>query len=798
MDRKSVNDRAAVVREKSLQLLDYEEIRRTVSKHTTYFIAQEMAVCMLPSYDCAQVERLQQETAEGRSLLKTSPNVGLENAADIRQQLNHTRLGGILTGTDLVKVAHVIESLINLRRSILDCGDSIPIMIQIANKMPCLNHISHSVKSKIEPSGNVKDDATPALANLRLQVRESYERTKEALIEVVESHDQEDIFQDTVINIRNNRLVIPVKSNMRNRISGVVHDASNSGETLYMEPVSTIDLCNTWREFALEEERETTRILLNLSEKVGYEAESLLSGTLAAGEVDFIIAKARYSNSMSGLNLIKNKPGKKGVNDTLHLLRARHPLLSEKVVPLSLSLDSNQHVLVITGPNTGGKTVALKTVGLMAAMNQSGIHIPAEEGSYLPIFDGLFTDIGDHQDIENSLSSFSSHIKSIIEILQYAGQQSLVLIDEIGSSTDPEEGEAIAKAILEYLADHKTLTLATTHFHSLSDLAESHPNMKNASFHLDPETFQPTYQLSLGTPGRSYAITTASRIGLPEKIITEAQKYLDPTYKKLSDQLRHIDIDRKKLHESLANAREIQTEVQEIRKNLEEQLEYLIYHRESILDSIHSNSLEQQREIKRLLIKAKSLIHLVNTTNAQEGFAAKLESTERQFSEFNIPKHRAVTRDPFQFCINDRVSIRGLDLSGMICFYKDGDYTAEVLVGKTRMTVDVSRLTKIDESNATNPAKSKPSYQTVRPSEMVEMTLDIRGIRADPALVKTDEFLDHAIRDGLTKVLIIHGKGTGALRQVIRDSLTNHPLVASFGSETDSTGGDGATYVVLH
>ena len=201
MDRKSVNDRAAVVREKSLQLLDYEEIRRTVSKHTTYFIAQEMAVCMLPSYDCAQVERLQQETAEGRSLLKTSPNVGLENAADIRQQLNHTRLGGMLTGTDLVKVAHVIESLINLRRSILDCGDSIPIMIQIANKIPCLNHISHSVKSKIEPSGNVKDDATPALANLRLQVRESYERTKEALIEVVESHDQEDIFQDTVINI---------------------------------------------------------------------------------------------------------------------------------------------------------------------------------------------------------------------------------------------------------------------------------------------------------------------------------------------------------------------------------------------------------------------------------------------------------------------------------------------------------------------------------------------------------------------------------------------------------------------
>ncbi|MCH8200005.1 MAG: endonuclease MutS2, partial [Chloroflexi bacterium] len=469
------------LRAQSLERLDFQALREQLASHTTFFLARQLALDLTPSYDAAHVEELQRETAEGRDLIEEAGDVDLRASADPKPAIARAALDGVLTGAELLAVAESLEVQRRASAAVRRLGRAdtkVPRLAEIADGIPDLQELVRQIAVRIGPRGEVLDDATPALRTLRRQVSQAYERVSQALTRVMHSSVGQEALQDQVVSLRSDRLVVQVKAEMRHRIPGIVHDASNSGATLFVEPLSTVDLGNAWRELALEEEREVERVLRDLSTLVGALAEDIQRGVDLVARLDLILARARYGIAVGGVGALRSAVGAAEPREAaVRLLGARHPILGDAAVPINLNLGGEWPVLVITGPNTGGKTVAMKTAGLLALMNQSGLHIPAEEGSSLAVFDGVYADVGDQQSIEQSVSTFSSHLRNVIGILSEAGPASLVLLDELGTSTDPEEGSALAKAILDDLAARGVPTIATTHYRAVAAYAEGTPGM---------------------------------------------------------------------------------------------------------------------------------------------------------------------------------------------------------------------------------------------------------------------------------------------------------------------------------
>jgi DNA mismatch repair protein MutS2 len=488
----------------------------------------------------------------------------------------------------------------------------------------------------------------------------------------------------------------------------------------------------------------------------------------------------------------------------LNLIEARHPLLPADAVPLSIDVGPNWSVLVITGPNTGGKTVALKTIGLLAAMQQSGIHLPARHGSTLPVFDGIFADIGDQQSIEGSISTFSSHIRALNDIILNSTDESLVLLDELGSSTNPEEGAAIACAVLEQLGDDGITAVATTHHQSVAATAEASGSMSNASFHLDPVTFRPTYKISIGIPGRSYAMEVASRLGLPDSVLQRAERNLSPDYKRVNKWLTEMNRDREELSSILSDTRTYREEAKSIRNRLELELHYLLDKRDEIVEAIRREAETKYQHVKDLLSRAESALswsrYSNNASGPVENSNLGIEELKADMEGIEIPEPHTLRSIPESIKPGDTVFVRGLGLTGIVHRLDPGDRHAEIRVGTIRMNIETARLSLIGEEDL--PDNVPDEKATFVPKSLIarnpETQLDIRGLRSDPAIELVETFLDSSVKDGLSKVRIIHGKGTGALRHAIRQNLKGHPLVNDFGSETDSMGGDGATYVILN
>ena len=709
----------------------------------------------------------------------------------------------MLTGQELLVIANTVEALSNARKVILNHQEELPQLLEVAKKIPDLSYLGYLITSKIASNGLVKDEATPNLGNIRKQVRESYSRVTNALDSIISESEMSGTIQDNVISVRGDRLVVQVKSNMRSHVPGIVHDASNTGMTLFIEPFKTVSLCNSWREFSLEEEREVLKVLQDLSSQAGSLSGEIETGIHNAANLDFIVAKSKYSISLN-VNSTDSKVetltnGKK----TIKLIEAKHPMLGEQAVPLNLQIGPNWNVLVITGPNTGGKTVAIKTVGLLVAMNQSGIQIPAAAGSQLPFFDGIYADIGDQQSISNSVSTFSSHIENLNHILDNCSPQSLLLLDEVGSSTDPEEGSAIAKAVLEYLAEKGIPTLITTHHSTVTLMAESDNRMQNASFQLNPENLTPTYNLILGLPGQSYAMAVATRLGLKTEIIEKANKHLSEEFKEVSDWISKANQEKSKISKTTEVIEQKYQEVESIQAKLDQQINYLIDNRQKILDSIHHAAEEKYSEIEDLLEKAR-MAYSWNKHSGQstESLETIIEDTQKSLDDIQLEqlKPRISDNSDEDLKIGDTVTVRGLNLSGVITQLNHMTQMAELKIGNLRMDVDISRLEK-ELSEQKTPVINEP-IRSSRPSleEQISYSdrVDIRGMRAEPSLKMVETFLDQSLKNGLSKVIVIHGKGTGALRKAIRDFLEGHPLVSSFGSELDALGEDGATYVVLN
>ena len=780
----------------SLNDLDFEHVINNLVEKATFYKSKEKASKLYPSFSQNEVKTLLKQTEEGRKLLEIEGNFNLRGISNIEESIKQAKLDGILSGKDLIQISNTLDTFTNLKTKISKHNQQFEHLSTFVTKISDLNYLSFSIKNQISPNGLVKDSASPILSQLRNDVREAYERLTSALQNILKKPHVESAIQDNVISIRGDRLVLQVKSNLRSRVPGVVHDASNTGMTLFIEPFSTISLCNSWRELALEENREVIAILKNLSEQVGVLSDEIVSNIQLCSDLDLIIAKSKLSESWNGLRF-ENETFN---NLQLKLINSRHPLLPENSIPFSIEIDDSWNVLVITGPNTGGKTVALKTIGLLSLMNQSGIQIPAEQGSYLPIFDGIYSDIGDQQSIENSVSTFSSHIKNITKILNFSTPNSLVLLDEIGSSTDPEEGSAIAMAILKNLSEKCVLTIVTTHHRALAIMAEGSNKMRNASFTLDNTTLQPTYSMSFGVIGSSYAMDVAKELGLPDSILKLANDNISTNSKNTQKWLNEIS----KKHEILESQKnEVSLELSEIsttRKNLTLQLDYLKNNTEEILNSAKNLAQIKYSEILENLDRAKSALSWIKKSpKDQSQVINEIETIENNVEKLSSLVDSELNKRnliPSNIEIGAKVQSTVYKWIGYIKKINYSDQTVEVQVGKISMKVLGHQISVIKED--IEPSKTITSNITLIDSTNIHhLEIDIRGIRVAEAQQKLDIFLDQSLKEGLNEVRIIHGKGSGALRSTVKELLTNHPLVKSFDQEADSKGEIGSTIVTL-
>ena len=788
------------LRGEALGLLDYPAVRERVAGCTTFFAARSLAEDLRPSYIKAEVELLLCETLEGTRFLEQFGDIDLRAEEDVSPAIARAALEGVLSGQELLAVADLLEVLRRARIAMDRLGDTAPLLAEIAKGIPALDLVQRQIRSSIGVRGEVLDTASPVLGPLRREVREAYQRVVGALERVLQSTTGREALQDDVISVRGDRLVVQVKAEMRHRVPGIVHDASNTGATLFVEPFATVDLCNSWRELALEEERETTRLLRELSGMVGDMADDLRLGIDLTARLDLVLARARYSRRIAGQALA---PPPESLStgrtpDSLRLLGAKHPLLGDDSVPIDVGIGPGWSVLVITGPNTGGKTVAMKTVGLLALMHQSGLMVSADEGSFLPVFNGVFADVGDHQSIERAVSRFGAHMKNVIDILAAAEPGSLVLLDELATSTDPEEGSALAKAILESLASRGVAAIATTHHRAVAAHAETTSGMMNASVELDPETLRPTYHLTVGVPGRSYAMSVASQLGLPADIMDSARSLLEPQHLRFEDWLNELHGERQALQQRLHEVAEARAEAEASSRQQQAKLEELASRRQGIVRTMRGELAEQYEEVRKRLRRAEASLswevpdrvsHKIDVEEAR----AELADAEEQIREFER-QETAVAPSERPLAVGDAVDLRGLNLQGKIVGLPEGASEAEVAVGGARLRLSVNRLSLADVS-LPDAAPTGVLYDLGPALATVE--LDLRGERAEDALIKVEEFLDKAVRDGLSSVRVVHGKGTGVLRRVVRDLLERHPLAQSFGPEAPECGGDGATVVEL-
>ena len=786
------------LRETTLKLLDFDQVRQRLADHTTFYEARKLALEIQPSFDPGHIETLQRETADAKALLEEVGDLTLQSDTDTSEAVTRAALGGVLTGNELLAVAESLEVHRRARSSVRRAADCAPIMAELADIIPDLREIQRQVRSKITRRGEVSENATPSLRALRSQVRQAYERVNESLQNFMQSSTVRESLQDPIIAIRGDRLVVPVKAERRHRISGIVHDASNTGATVFVEPFTTVELCNEWRELALEEEREVLRVLRDLSSLVGAVADDIRLANRITAKMDFALARARYA-----LRLHAVMPKPTGDAQNLRLVNIRHPLLGTDAIPLTVEIGPGWSALVITGPNTGGKTVAMKNVGLAALMHQSGLQIPAEEGSVLPIFEGVFADIGDSQSIADSISTFGSHIRRVISILRHAGPRSLALLDELGTSTDPEEGSALAKAIIAHLARKKAITIVTTHHRNVAAFAEASDDMMNASFQLDARTLEPTYRMTIGTPGRSYAMAVAERLGLPKPILDDSRDLMEPQHLLFEDWLNELQRERLQLQTNIEDASRMRSEAESLRRQLEDQVEYMVEHRDAMLDSARGAIMERFRQINRRLESAEASLRWATPEPAGATAAptrGRIERIRRDLAAAELPTPAPVRRrraPDRPLAVGDTVFIRGMNLQGRIIAISENGEEAEVSIGRVRVNVDLHRLSRVEETEEQDADVEPDAVKTDLAAPLESLELDLRGLRVDDAQVKLDEFLDHAMRDGLSKLRVIHGRGTGALRNVVREHLRRHRAVRNFGPEPRERGGNGATWVEM-
>jgi len=790
--------------EKSLELLEFPRVREILSKYAEFSGGCRLALTIQPLSDYRQVCRLLSQSREVRRLLAINPNFSIGEVADISDISRQARVGMILEPLDLLKVASTLASLRELRKALSELRDDFPLLWELAKEIVELPEIEKATKRCLRASGEILDTASPALANLREQLKVARQHILEHLSAIITSPRLRNILQDEVITERYGRYVIPIKAECRHRVKGIVHDISNTGATVFMEPAAAIDIGNELRGLEIAEKHEVARILEALSQQVGEHREDISRGIEFVAELDLALAKGRYAVKAGAIEpeivapsmTSDQPPDARGIR----LIEARHPLLGKHAVPLTLEIGNDFSTLVITGPNMGGKTVALKTIGLLSLMAMAGIPIPVSQGSQIPMFDNIFSDIGDEQNIEQTVSTFSWHIGNIVRFIQSVTERSLVLLDELGTSTDPAEGSALARSILRYLFDMGVITVATTHHNDLKAFAYVTEGMQNASLDFDPIHQKPTYRLRVGVPGGSNALATASRLGLSPEITEEAKRLLSSGDQELQALLDHLREERQSLKQIRSNLEEERDELEKKREGLQSGLEQLETDRRTVMqetrDRVLSEAANLHREIKQAISDLRRQKAEEKVAQARKTIAAVRQSLN---NEFWIPKTERDGDDEsagVRIAPGDFVLVKELNIRGKVLSISESAHEIELQAGQSRLRLSLDSVTK--ETSVSEEAPSASSSHTALPNmRPVSPELNLRGKRAHEIDAMLDSYLNDASLAGLRMVRIIHGFGTGTIRNIVRDFLATHPLVASFRAGKADEGGDGVTVVEL-
>ena len=803
--------------QKHLQTLEFPQIRSRLAQHTSFSAGRALALDLAPSPVFAQVEQRLKETREARYLLDAHGGVSLGGVHDVRPLAENARRGAILQPADLLDIQSTVRAGRRIQRTLERMQGQVPLLADIAARIEPSQELADEIERCISDQGEVVDHASPKLARVRRELRTAYERLLEKLNRLVANPQNTTYLQEALVTQRGGRYVIPIKAEFKGRIPGIVHDTSASGATLFIEPLSTVDLGNRWRELQLEETKEVERILAELSGLVAGQVDELAWTVQALAELDLILAKAHYAEALEAAepDLVpfkpraaapgkgpgareKRQPADRHPGSALDLRQARHPLLDPgRVVPIDIYLEEDVYALVVTGPNTGGKTVSLKTVGLMVAMAQSGLHLPVADGSALSVFEGLYADIGDEQSIEQSLSTFSSHLTNIVGILDSADDRSLVLLDELGAGTDPVEGSALARAILSHLLARRITTLVATHYSELKLFAHTTPGVENASVEFDLETLSPTYRMQIGLPGRSNAFAIAERLGLPSSIVQAGRDLVSPDDLEAESLLAEIQQAQRETAAARDDALLARQRVSEQERRLAARLSTIETERDAILG-------EARSEARRLLDEIREQVEALRAemsagpspaalgeewlAQARSRLAEQEQSLAAQPPTL-VPEEAAL---PGEIEVGDMVFIRGLSTTGEVTALEEE--MAEVQVGTFGVRVQRADLERRSRRKA---AEAKPRVIRTEAHPPPAVELDLRGQRVDEVLPRLEKYLDDAFLAAMPFVRIIHGKGTGTLRQVVQQQLRHHPLVKSYRPGATGEGGSGVTVAYL-
>ena len=807
---------------RSIALLEFPQVRQRLAEHTSFDPSRRLAEALVPSSDPVLVARGLDETDQARQLLSDRPGVGIGGAKDVEPLVGRATRGGRLEPLQFLDIVDTLDAVVRLQTSIAD--DRRPLIRDVARRLHPLPALRSTLARSFDPSGELLDTASPRLGSLRAVVRMAYDRMRRRLDSLVNS-ELGSALQEPIITLRNGRYVVPIRAEARGRVKGIVHDASGSGATLFVEPLVVVELGNAWREAQAAVDEEEARILDELSALVAANALMLRESLEALAQFDFWAAKAQLAAEMDGVRAAAAE------RNEVVLLSARHPGLTGRVVPIDIRLGDGYTALVITGPNTGGKTVTLRTLGLLSLMHQAGLHIPAEAGSRLPVLHDVFADIGDEQSIAQSLSTFSGHLRSIIRIVEHAGPGTLVLLDELGAGTDPTEGSALAQALLEHFIRSGALVAATTHYAEIKVYAHETPAARNASVAFDLETLSPTYRLTIGLPGGSQAFAIAERLGLPAAIVADARSRLTDNQQAFEATLASIRRQEDEIAVAVERARAAEVKAADALRTAEEERRRARRERdeavtaaraeaERLVEQLRDDVADMRRKLERETVTAPAIDAAIARAN---------DTLERMPDRAPEELRPAAPLIPHTWRLGERARSISGGWEGRIAALEKGGTRATLEAGGMRVTVGVDDLepalglaaggggatatSSLGVSTGSIGSRQPPASRAdrigrgERPSGITAMqlararsvasSLDLRGARVDEALDALGRYLDDASLAGLDQVLIIHGLGTGALRDAVREMAGGHPLVRSFRAGERGEGGDGATIVKL-
>lgn len=788
---------------RSLRILEYNKIIDMLIPNAGSPMGQTLCRRLKPLTDLTEIIRLQEETRDALARLYKQGSISFSGVTDIGMSLKRLEVGATLGTSELLELARLLDNAKSVRQYGVseeeeqepDCLDA-----RFLDLMP-LEHISREIHRCILSADQIADDASSELKAIRRSKKQINDKIHTQLLNIINSQDNQSLLQDSLITMRNGRYCIPVKQEYRSSFSGMIHDQSSSGSTLFIEPMSVVNLNNELKELDNKEQLEIERILALLSEQAAYELEIIQYNVKLLTELDFIFARAKLAKSYQGTEPLFNTQG------YIHIKKGRHPLLDNTtVVPIDVSLGDAYSMLIVTGPNTGGKTVSLKTVGLFTLMGQSGLHIPAFEGSELCVFHDVFADIGDEQSIEQSLSTFSSHMSNIVYIMKHATPDTLILFDELGGGTDPVEGAALAIAILNQLHRQNIRCMATTHYSELKTFALSTEGIENASCEFDLASLRPTYRLIIGIPGKSNAFAISKKLGLPDSIIEDARSQLDASALDFEGLISDLEQSRKTIEEEEQKAAAYKEEIEALRNQLKAKQESIEQQRTKLLKNAREEALEILEEAKEIADQSIRKYQKWERNPAKADNKAmeaersrlrkKIKNLNGDINQNKRNRHSAHRAGDFQ--IGDTVYVISMDTTGTVLALPNARDELSVQIGILHVTLPIHDC-EITEPPAAEPSKPNrgKARMNLERAATIRPELNVIGLTVDEAVSKIDKYLDDALLSNLSQVTIIHGKGTGALRKGIQEYLKRQKHVGSFRSGEFGEGDMGVTIVEL-